>query len=227
MSAVNESVVREYFEALGFLVSQPRKYGVPGRSKNPEEEIDLLVWNPHAGENIIPDHMVWGTDELKGISRAVVGVRGWHTERFSVSTFEQTPEILRFAEPDCTRVAARWLGSESMAKILCLPKLPASGELKKQTILVMKEKGIDGVISFHTMLLELVRRVETKRNYEKSDLLQVIRLLKNYDLLKDDQLELFVKKRKPRSARKAEHKAVRQPAAAAEMAGEIPASESK
>jgi len=210
MSAVNESVVREYFESLGFLVSQPRKYGVPGRSKNPEEELDLIVWNPHAAENRIPDHMVWGTDDLKGISRAVIGVRGWHTERFSVSTVEQTPEILRFAEPDCTRIAARLLGSESVAKILCLPGLPASGELKKQTISVMKEKGIDGVISFHTMLLELVRRAETQRNYEKSDLLQVIRLLKNYDLLKNDQLELFVKKRRPRPpGRRAEHRMAR------------------
>jgi hypothetical protein len=200
MSAVNESVVREYFESLGFLVSQPRKYGVPGRSKNPEEEIDLIVWNPRCAENRLPDHMVWGTEELKGVSRAVVGVRGWHTERFSVSTFEQTPEILRFAEPDCARIASNLLGTESIAKILCLPRLPASGELKKQTISVMREKGIDGIISFHTMLLELVRRVETQRNYEKSDLLQVIRLLKNYDLLKSDQLELFVKKHRPRSS---------------------------
>ena len=198
MSAVNEWVVREYFEALGFLVSQPRKYGTLGRSKNPDEEIDLIVWNPHAVENTVPDHMVWETGDLKGISRAVVGVRGWHTERFSVSTFEQTPEILRFAEPDCTRVAARMLNSESIVKILCLPRLPASGELKKQAILAMKEKGIDGVISFHTMLLELVRRVDPKRNYEKSDLLQAIRLLKNYDLLKDDsQMELFGRRRQP------------------------------
>ena len=40
-------------------------------------------------------------------------------------------------------------------------------------------------------------RVQTNKNYEKSDLLQIIRLMKNYDLIKDDQLELW-QKGKPR-----------------------------
>ena len=50
---------------------------------------------------------------------------------------------------------------------------------------------IDGVVSFETILRELSASVETNRNYEKSDILQVIRLLKCYDLIKDDQLDLF------------------------------------
>ena len=130
------------------------------------------------------------------MSRAIVGVRGWHTERFYASTFEQTPEILRFVEPDSIAFASKILGSDSMAKILCLPRLPASGELEDKIIDVLKEKGIDGVITFRTMLSELIAGVETHRNYEKSDLLQVIRLLKNYDFLKDSQLELFERKKR-------------------------------
>lgn len=193
MAAVNEWVVREYFESQGYLVSQPRKYVVPGRQKKPDEEIDLIILNPRVSEHIVPTDMVWSTQDLASVSCAVIGIRGWHTERFYVSTFEQTPDILRFAEPESVKFAGKLLGTENMAKILCLPKLPASGELKKKTIQVLKDKGVDGVISFQTILLELVRLVETKRNYEKSDLLQIIRLLKNYDLLKDDQLELFDK----------------------------------
>lgn len=194
MSAVNEWVVREFFESLGYLVSQPRKYVVPGRQKMADEEIDLVVFNPCVESHDVPQKMVWLTEDLRSVSRAVIGVRGWHTERFYVSTFEQTPEILRFAESDSVKVAAKLLGSDAMARVLCLPKLPASGELKEKTIHVLRERGIDGVISFRTMLMELVSRVETKKNYEKSDLLQVIRLLKNYDLLKDPQLELFGKR---------------------------------
>jgi hypothetical protein len=82
-----------------------------------------------------------------------------------------------------------------VAKVLCLPRLPASGELKKQTIEVLKAKGVDGVISFRTMLAELVARVDKKKNYEKSDLLQTIRLLKNYGLLRDSQMDLFPERR--------------------------------
>jgi len=200
MSAVNEWVVREYFESLGYLVSQPRKFAVPGRHKKAEEEIDLVVTNPTIGEHHVPEEMVWGTAQLATVARAVVGVRGWHTERFYVSTIEQSPEILRFAEGRSVQFGARLLGTDSMAKILCLPKLPASGDLKKKTTRMLKERGVDGVISFHTMLLELVRRVDTRRNYEKSDLLQVIRLLKNYDLLKDEQMDLFAPRKRRKKA---------------------------
>ena len=197
MSAVNEWVVSEYFEALGYLVTQPRKYGVPGRrKKRADEEIDLLVMNPAVAENKVPDHIVWTTADLAGVARAVVGVRGWHTDRFYVSTFERSPEIVRFAAPEPTRFAARRFGTDDLVKILCLPKLPESGVLKRKTTEALKAKGIHGVISFETMLAELIARVDTNRNYEKSDLLQIIRLLKNYGLLRGTQLELFEKKRR-------------------------------
>ncbi|MFC1462647.1 hypothetical protein ACFLQU_03485 [Verrucomicrobiota bacterium] len=200
MAAVNEWVVREYFEVLGYLVSQPRKYVVPGRQKKAEEEIDLVVFNPRVKEHSVPEGMVWSSADLENVARAVIGVRGWHTERFYVSTFEQTPEILRFAEKESVRFAEKFLGSGPMAKILCLPKLPASGDLKTKTIKVLKEKGVDGVISFGTMLAELIKRTQVNRNYEKSDMLQVIRILKIYDLLKDPQMEFFGRKQRRRKS---------------------------
>ena len=200
MAAVNEWVVREYFEALGYLVSQPRKYVVPGRQKKAEEEVDLVVFNPRVKAHKVPEGMIWSSADLENVARAVIGVRGWHTERFYVSTFEQTPEILRFAEEKSVHFAEKYLGSGPMAKVLCLPKLPASGDLKTKTIKVLREKGIDGVISFGTMLAELIRRTQVNRNYEKSDLLQVIRILKTYDLLKDPQMEFFGRKRSRRKS---------------------------
>ena len=198
MAAVNDWVVREYFELLGYLVSQPRKHTVPGRPKTAEEEIDLVVLHPRIREEKLPDSIVWTSRELKTVPRAVVAVRGWHTERFYASTFEQTPDILRFVEAESLKFAGRLLGSTSIAKILCLPRLPATGTLKDKTIRLLKEKGIDGVLTFRTILSELVSSVDVKKNYEKSDLLQTIRLLKNYDLIKDPQLELFGKKKRKR-----------------------------
>jgi hypothetical protein len=194
MSAVNEWIVREYFESLGFLVGQPRKYVVPGRQKKAEEEIDLVVFNPTVSAHRIPNKIVWASADFASVKRAVIGVRGWHTERFYASTFAQTPDILRFVEEESIHVAAGLLGSDAMAKVLCLPRLPASGELKDKTIEMLKAKGIDGVVSFHTLLAELIAHVETHRNYEKSDVLQVIRLLKNYGFIKDSQMELFGRK---------------------------------
>lgn len=196
MAAVNEWIVREYFEGLGYLVNQPRKHVVPGRHKMAQEEIDLVVHNPRIEQQQIPESLVWNRADLAGISCAVVAVRGWHTERFYSSTFEQAPEILRFVANDAVTFARALLGGKTPAKVLCLPRLPASGELKDLAITLLRSKGIDGVIAFETMLLELIQRVDVNRNYEKSDLLQIVRILKNYGLLRSSQLELFEKRPK-------------------------------
>jgi len=198
MSAVNEAVVREYFERLGYLVSQPRKHVVPGRRKKPDEEVDMVVLKPTVVEHRVPEHLLWNTADLQTVARAVVAVRGWHTGRFYASTFEQEPDILRFVEPAPLRFAAQQLGTAEMARILCLPDLPASGELKEKSLRFLKDKGIDGVLSFRTMLTELVHGVDRNKNYEKSDVLQVLRLLKNYGLLRDPQLDLFSGRRPAR-----------------------------
>jgi hypothetical protein len=196
VSAVNEWVVREYFESLGYLVNQPCKYLPAGRPKRAEEEVDLVVVKPGMEAHSIPEHMVWTSADLKTIGRAMVGVRGWHTNRFYPSQFEHDPDILRFIQAEPVKFAGRMLGTDAMARILCLPRLPASGELKDQTIRVLRQKGVNGVISFRTMLAEIVTRVDVNRNYEKSDLLQIIRLLKNYDLLQEGQMDLFARKRR-------------------------------
>jgi hypothetical protein len=195
MSAVSEWAVREYFEQLGYLVSQPRKYAASGK-KSAEEEVDFVVMNPNVAEHSIPDHLVWTSADLSRVARAVVAVRGGPTERIYAGTVDQTPEILRFLEPASIRYASRLLGSTSMARILCVPGLPASGELKDKTLATLRDKGVHGILSFKTILSDLVAGVEVNRNYDKSDLLQVIRLLKNYDFLKADnsQMELFKSK---------------------------------
>jgi hypothetical protein len=201
MGDINEAVVREYFESLGFLVSQPRKYSVPARPKTFEEELDLLVHNPLVKESRPPENFVCTTEDVRALSCAVVAVRGWHTERFSVSRIEQTPEIVRFAEPEPIKLAAGLLGTEAFVKLLCLPGLPASGEQRKKTIDLLRHKGIDGVLTFRTMLLALIRQTDTTKNYEKSDVLQIIRLLKNYDFIRDAQLDLFPSRRRPHKPR--------------------------
>ena len=198
MSAVSEWIVREYFESLGFLVRQPTKYQVSARSKLAEEEIDLLAVNPNPAEYKKQEGILWGANELRGVARAVIGVRGWHTERFSPAVIELSPEIFRFAEESTVKHIAQDLGQGPVTKILCLPELPSAGPMRTQAMALFRDKGIDGVILFRTMLLELADRIDVNKNYEKSDVMQILRILKNYDLLKDAQLELFKRKRSGR-----------------------------
>ena len=65
---------------------------------------------------------------------------------------------------------------------------------------VLKERGVDAIISFRAMLLDIIDKLEINRSYGKSDTLQVMRILKNYDLLKDPQLDLPGTVARPRRA---------------------------
>ena len=203
MSSVDESIVREYFEQNGFLVRQLRKYQVQSRKKRAEEEIDLLVLNPSFEQNSRkPDFMLFSS-ELRYIHKAVVVVKGWHSLRFTPSMLKSSPEIFRFLEKTVVKQVSNLFadsGNEEskddeadsdLLKILVLPGLPTENPFREQSIQLLKEKGVDGIISFRSMLLDILSKIEINRNYQKSEILQVLRILKNYELLGDPQMELF------------------------------------
>jgi len=211
MASVNEQIVREYFETLGFFVIQPNKHQVAARHKLDAEEIDLLIARPgQAGVFSTPKEVIWGAPELEKVQRAIVSIRGWHTDRFSPSVLKKNPDIFRFAELAVMKEARKTLGAGSITKILCLSDLTATAAPQEETLALLRQGGIDGVLSFRTMLLELTESVDVSKNYEKSDLLQTLRILKNYDLLKDAQLELFAAKKMMRTRCEKKDQTVRQ-----------------
>lgn len=212
MASVNEWIVREYLEALGFLVRQPRKYQVVARSKGLHEEVDLLAVNPLLPPGQPgPKAKLWGAAELAQVASVIVAVRGWHSEKFTAAMLASSPEVYRFAEPEAVRAAEAELGVANPAKVLCMADLPADPDQRAEALGFLKSRGIDGVILFRPMLLELAERIDVKKTYEKSDLLQILRILKNYDLLKNGQMDLFAHSRRRRSS-----------ASVPEQTGELP-----
>lgn len=199
MSAVNEQIAREYFEAHGFFVRQPTKYVVMSRSKRPAEEVDLVIVKPASADHAVPPDILWTGRHLGGLSCAVVSVRGWHTEKFSAQTLELSPHLFRFARPDSVASIKPLVGDAPVAKIMCLPDLPSAAQARKDALDTIREHGVDGVILFPTMIRELAAALEVTNNYEKSDVLQLLRIVKNYDLFRDEQLELF--RKRPRKAK--------------------------
>src|ERR1035438_4961217 len=196
MPAVSETIVREYFELHEFLVRQPRKY-INQTRRAEEDDIDFFVLNPHPQTPAAPLPFVLGSADLAFIERAIVVVKGWHTETFSSAMLTHAPEIFRFVEPKVFLQAARAFGKDGAPlKILVVPALPQAAEARDESIALLRSKGVDAVIPFRTMLVDLVNEVQVNRNYQKSDLLQIIRILKNYDFFKEPQLELFRAKRK-------------------------------
>jgi len=190
MSSVNETIVREYFEMHGFLVRQDRKY--EARGKQDQDGVDFQVWNPKPVQTDQPVAFVLSAATLPAVARALVVVRGWHTESFGPGVLESSPEIYRFVEPTVFQQAARAFSPDiAPLKILIVPALPQKAPAREQSMAILRSKGVDAVIPFRTMLLELAAHIEVNRNYDKSDLLQILRMLKNYDLLKEPQLDLF------------------------------------
>lgn len=199
MAAVSESIVREYFELHGFFVRQQRKFVTTSRAE--DDEIDFFVFNPRAlPGTALP--FVLGSADLAGIARAAVVVKGWHSEIFSPVFLANTPEILRFLEPAAFQQAAKSFGGEGpLTKLLVVPSLPSQEEARQQSIDLLRAKGLDAVIPFRTMLQDLINLTEANRNYQKSDVLQVIRILKNYEFFREPQLELFKTKQRRAKAK--------------------------
>ena len=190
MGAVSETIVREYFELHGFLVRQQRKYVTPARRE--DEEADFYVVNPRPREGAGPLPFILTAAELPRLRHAVVVVKGWHTETFSPAVLAHAPEIFRFVEPGMFKRASEvFEDGHALARVLVVPALPQAEAARQQSIELLRAKGIDAVIPFRTILSDLIAETETNRNYQKSDLLQVIRVLKNYDLFREPQLELF------------------------------------
>jgi hypothetical protein len=198
VSSVSETIVREYFELHEFLVRQHRKY--IAQTKREDDDIDFFVLNPHPRKSSIPLPFELSSADLARVELAVVVVKGWHTETFSPAVLMNAPEIFRFVEPATFKQAAKAFGAEGTPlKILVVPALPTGNEAREQSVTLLRAKGIDAVIPFRTILAELIEKTETNRNYQKSDLLQVIRIFKNYEFFKEPQMELF-KSRKSRRA---------------------------
>ena len=196
MSAVSETIVREYLELHGFFVRQQRKFIAPSRHE--DDEIDFYALNPHY-EPGAPLPFVLASEDLKGVARALVVVKGWHTETFSPGLLANAPEIFRFVEPAAFEQASKSFGGDGpLTKLLVVPALPSGEEARTQSIELLRARGIDAVIPFHSLLADLIGEIEVNRNYQKSDLLQIIRILKNYGFFRDPQMELFKPGRKKR-----------------------------
>jgi hypothetical protein len=219
MAGINETMVREFFEVHGFLVRQPRKF--ISQTTSGEEQIDLLVYNPRVQSSPGSLPFVLTSKDLERVHRALVVVRGWHTDSFSPGFMSHAPDLLRFEDPSVIESAVRAFGGQedlSLTRILVLPALPQEAETRSRSIALLESKGVQAVIPFRTILTDLVDEVQVNRNYVKSDLLQVLRILKNYDFFKELQMDLFGSggRKKRRSGQ------ARSPAAGAEVGPTAP-----
>ncbi len=199
MAGFDENLVREYFELNGFLVRQLGKYRMQSRKKRTDEEIDLVVLNPSPEEADPPPGFQLFSNDIRSIRCAVVLVKGWRTSKFSPAMLKSSTRIFNFLKKDVLEQVGATFGSVehhpeglgSLQNILVLPGLPSQELHRQESIELLRSHGVDAILTFRTILENIFRTLELNQNYSKSDLLQLMRLLKIYDMVKDPQLDLF------------------------------------
>jgi hypothetical protein len=144
-------------------------------------------------ENPLP--MRLQADHLRYIPNVIVDVKGWHSHRFSPSTVNSMRELYHFVSPPALEFARGAFGDAPFKSILVISEAPVAEPVWSKMEETLRERGIDHVLEFPTILNHLISHVEVSVNYVGSDILQLLRFLKRYGLVKGLQLELPFKER--------------------------------
>ncbi len=190
MSDTNITLVREFLEAHNFSVMTNRKFHLQKAEPTGRYSIDLLATNLDCVEPETEIPMRLQAEHMRHLSNVIVDVKGWHSNRFSTSLVNATPELFHFVSPNALEYARSVFGSAPFKSILVISEASATeaGWFKMEE--VFKERGVDHVLEFPTVLSSLIAHVEVTLNYVESETLQLLRLLKRYELVKGLQLEL-------------------------------------
>ncbi|MCH2036602.1 MAG: hypothetical protein MK120_06600, partial [Puniceicoccaceae bacterium] len=200
MSGFDENIVREYFELNGFFVRQVPKYSIQSRKKSFNEVVALLINKPDViKEQTITNFQLFSAD-MESIQKAVVVVRSWYLSEFSPELLKSSSKLFNFLKKNVFNQSEEYFSKESFendkiwesisnsySNIIVLPGLPSNDPHRSESIEILKANGIDGIITYSTVLESLLRQVQANIIYQKSDLLQLMRILKIYNMVKDPQ----------------------------------------
>jgi hypothetical protein len=187
MADVNLQLVREFFELNMFAVlTNWQRESL--RQRVPDSSLQVFVENVNP---VMPHELsfVLNPAGIGAVERALVEVRAWHADKFYPSVIESSPVLWQFVSQESLAFAREIFGSRPFKSILVISELPASPEPRARSIQLLQETGIDHVLEFSSVLRDLVDTVSMHENYMSSPTLQVLRLMKRYKLVRDQQLE--------------------------------------
>ncbi len=191
--AFDEQLIREYVEAHGFFVRSERRI-LSGRRRHSEEIVDLRILKPTGtGE---PTNFLWFSSDLRAVREAVVYIRPWHREAgFNPRMLVSRPvELVKFIETKVVKSLTEIFNSsqsESAPRVLVLPAFPTADPQRAACTHMLRSAGVDAVLSFRSILDDVVQRVDLGQAYTRTEFMETLRILRSYDLLKDPQMGLF------------------------------------
>lgn len=180
-----QQLVREFFELHGFSVRQ-----TPNTA--PRSLVDIEVFNPAPDPGQSVDFMVF-PNQLAGIRQARILARGWQAhQKYSLAQLSKSESILHFIESNLSKNPSPVFteASQDSLNLLLLPSLPTREPARSRATDSLRREGVQGVLSFLSILRALVSRADRFPSAAASDTLRLIRVLKSFDLLKNQQLEI-------------------------------------
>ncbi len=188
MSEINLQLVREFFELNRFSVLTHWRHG-DERAKAGEDASLLLVEHLRGEDGGSAPFLLTGAT-IQSVQRAVVEVRAWHGDRFYPSVIESSPILAHVASREVVDLAEEVFGGAPFTTILVISELPASTVPRARSLQLLQAIGLGHVLEFGALLSALASQLSSHGNYAPSQTLQTLRLLKRYDLLRRQQLEL-------------------------------------
>lgn len=197
---MDELIVKEYLELNGFVTMPLRKGRSQSKRSQKEDGIDLYARNMRFVEGEREPSFLLFSSELKHLKSALVCVRGWHGEKASLANMTNGADMLKYVEGNVLKKVEKWFDFENWRelgepvfpkKILVAPAFPTQEVYRARIVSALKERGVDGILSFKSILLDIIDRVDTRHVYPSSNLLQLVRTLKTFDLVKDSQMNFL------------------------------------
>lgn len=197
---MDELIVREYLELNGFVTLPLRKGRSQSKRSQTEEGVDLYARNMKFVEGDRDPSFLLFSSELRHLKSALICVRGWHNEKAALAKMSSGADMLKYVEGNVLKKVEKWfefehwreLGEvEHPPRILVAPAFPTQEVHRARIVSALKERGVDGILSFKSILLDIIDRVDTRHVYPNSKLLQLVRTLKSFDLVKDSQMNFL------------------------------------
>lgn len=178
MSQASIEIVREFFIISNFFVLK-------------REDV-LLVKNslmPNLSDNRFEKFVLPGSEIPEVINNAIVKPVSWHTMKFTPAVLKKSPELFTSLKGKGGKNHEKFFKGEAFLKILVIPSLPASESLRKESIKIMQDNGIDYLITFSSVISGLIGKIDARHVY-LSTVNEVFRVLKFYRFFDEEEQKL-------------------------------------
>lgn len=187
MNDVDCQLVREFFELNRFRVLTHWRRDA-GRAGG-EQGLQLYVENSNPQSPEEEAGLVLTGKTIGQISRAVVEIRAWHGEPFYPSVVAGSPVLKQFVQEAALEPAREHFAHRPFATILVISDLPVSSEPRARSLRLFQESGIDHLLEFPAILQSMLDRIDVNSAYNASNTLQLLRILKRYRFIRNQQME--------------------------------------